>query len=573
MLPTRYLSIVYNFLHVLIKVQALFENCNHVINLKANEKLYINSSNYHLEPYLSRSACRYLLKAPTGYQIKLECNLRLKLPPSVTDCRQEIFYFNAEGNEVLTESEYFCGSGEIKRKSFLNQAVISYISTVDYKNNANNNNNNRYARQAMAINEDITISDSGTKSGSLSTLTKPRLSERRVTKELRKQIAGTTTITSSATVAASNNTSTVFAFANISMIFLKPLLAHERALFGYVLALLSNKIGTKTFTKPIQATSVTTSVSSKVKSAQRRCKISFKRAGKIFTSHQDHAEIGGSFSCLIETIEATCECGRSSATSIAVVKVTTTSQTNNDWDGETGVNEFPSMAGVMTVKYKQIFCGATIIHQHYLLSAAHCFLTPKTNKAELLQVVVGEHNLSTDFETPFTRYFAVQNIISHENFRSTSSTVSNDIALLKTLISIEFNYGVAPACLPFHFNAPEPNDRVMATGWGTTSFGGQQSSVLLKTTLDVIPRNQCEKLTSLPLTRNIFCTFTSGRDTCQYDSGGALYQRDSEGRLFTVGVISYGFACGGQQPSINTRVRSYLTWIKAKAPEIIFCIK
>uniref|UniRef100_A0A1B0GBG8 Lectizyme n=1 Tax=Glossina morsitans morsitans TaxID=37546 RepID=A0A1B0GBG8_GLOMM len=275
----------------------------------------------------------------------------------------------------------------------------------------------------------------------------------------------------------------------------------------------------------------------------------------------------------VETIEATCECGRSSATSIAIVKVTTTSQTNNDSDGETGTNEFPSMAGVMTVKYKQIFCGATIIHQHYLLSAAHCFLTPKTNKAELLQVVVGEHNLSTDFETPFTRHFAVQNIICHENFRSTSTTVSNDIALLKTLVSIEFNYGVAPACLPFHFKAPEPNNRVVATGWGTTSFGGHQSSVLLKTTLDVIAHDQCEKLTFLPLTQNIFCTFTPGRDTCQYDSGGALYQRDNEGRLFTVGVISYGFACGGQQPSINTRVRSYLTWIKTNTPEIIFCIK
>lgn len=79
MLPSRYLSIVYNFLHVFVKVQALFENCNHVINLKAKEKLYINSPSYHLQPYLSRIACRYLLKAPTGYQIKLECNLRQKL--------------------------------------------------------------------------------------------------------------------------------------------------------------------------------------------------------------------------------------------------------------------------------------------------------------------------------------------------------------------------------------------------------------------------------------------------------------------------------------------------------------
>uniref|UniRef100_A0A1A9W0W5 Lectizyme n=1 Tax=Glossina brevipalpis TaxID=37001 RepID=A0A1A9W0W5_9MUSC len=549
------------------KVQALFEDCNHVINMKAKEKFFINSPNYP-QSYPLHSACRYLLKAPINYQIKVECKLRLKLPPSATDCHQNIFYFNAEGNELFSESEYFCGLGEIERTSFLNQAVISYISTIDYKNH------NRYARQAMATNEDITISDSGTRRSNLSALAKPTINETRETKETRKQIARTrkTTITtSSATVAASNSTTTIFAFANISMIFLKTLPTHEQTGYACVVASLSNKFDTKTFTKPTQTTNVTTSVSSKVKSAQRRSKISFKRAGKIFTGHRNRTEIGVSFSCLVETIEATCECGRSSAT-IEAVKVTTTSQTSDVNDGVAGVNEFPSMAGVMTVKYKQIFCGAAIIHQRYLLSAAHCFITSETNKAELLQVVVGEHDLSTDLETPFTRYYTIQNIIRHENFRSTSTKISNDITLLKASIDIEFNHGVAPACLPFHFKAFQLNDQVLATGWGTTSFGGPQSSILLKTTLDIIKSDKCEKLTLLSLTKNIFCTFTPGRDTCQYDSGGALYQRDNNGRLFTIGLISYGFACAGQKPSINTRIRSYLKWIKMKTPEIQFCV-
>lgn len=170
------------------------------------------------------------------------------------------------------------------------------------------------------------------------------------------------------------------------------------------------------------------------------------------------------------------------------------------------------------------------------------------------------------------------NIISHEHFRTTASKVHNDIALLKTLYPIEWNRSVGPVCLPFYTltgldggrTPPFTGQRVETAGWGTTSFGGQQSSVLLKTTLDVISRAQCQNIVRT-LPSGAFCTYTPGRDTCQYDSGGALFERGE--RLYAVGIVSYGFACATHQPSVNTRVASHLKWIKNKTPEVKYCTK
>lgn len=187
----------------------------------------------------------------------------------------------------------------------------------------------------------------------------------------------------------------------------------------------------------------------------------------------------------------------------------------------------------------------------------------------------------TVFETLLTRSYQIEAIIPHENFLSTAESVRNDIALLRTRVSMEWNRSVGPSCLPFRAlgtttttnsarKPPVAGQRLDVAGWGTTSFGGPQSMRLLKTTLDVITRDTCKR--SVPyLESNTFCTYTPGRDACQYDSGGALYARDN--RLFAVGIVSYGFGCATEQPSVNTRVASYVNWIQTKTPEVKYCVK
>ncbi|KAM7344117.1 venom serine protease [Cochliomyia hominivorax] len=389
--------------------------------------------------------------------------------------------------------------------------------------------------------------------------------------------------------------------------------------FAYVVALLSNKIDIKAFEMKTNTTATTTTttttkspITTKTKSEMSRPtsvlnfsdfllantwrngsiathKISPKRVAKVIIgqdntitqttttttsstsvslfSHNTRATQergGGSFSCLVEVLEPQCECGWSSS-----VKIVGAS-------GVAGLNEFPSMAGVMTIKNQKIFCGATIIHRRYLLSAAHCYITPETSRPEYLTAVVGEHDLSTVLESFYTRQYDILKIILHEHFHASSTKIHNDIALLKTRLPIEWNRSVGPVCLPFYTlkdgagTIPSGGQRVETAGWGTTSFGGQQSTVLLKTTLDVISRTECQNIIrNLPF--GAFCTYTPGRDTCQYDSGGALYSRRE--RLYAVGIVSYGFACATNRPSVNTRISSHLKWIRSKTPEAKYCSK
>lgn len=217
------------------------------------------------------------------------------------------------------------------------------------------------------------------------------------------------------------------------------------------------------------------------------------------------------------------------------------------------------------------------VHHRYLLSAAHCFLGPETNSAAKLRVVVGEHDLASSFETFATQRYDLDALILHEDFSQASGQPKNDIAMLKTRTAIVWSQHVGPACLPLQpgedvQKLPLAGHQVVAAGWGTTSYGGPQTHRLLKATLDVIDGRRCRQALSSAggLPPHTFCTYTPGRDTCQYDSGGALYERIN-GRLMAVGIVSFGQACAAQQPSVNTRVASFIKWIRTKSPEVAYC--
>ncbi|EFN82104.1 Ovochymase-2, partial [Harpegnathos saltator] len=90
---------------------------------------------------------------------------------------------------------------------------------------------------------------------------------------------------------------------------------------------------------------------------------------------------GGKFLCEIRAEKPSHECRCSWKNRVPIV------------DGnETGVNEFPMMAGLVDVMDKRIYCGATIISTQHVITAAHC--VERKNLGEL-GVVVGDHDTST----------------------------------------------------------------------------------------------------------------------------------------------------------------------------------
>nr|ATU82403.1 venom S1 protease 9 [Lethocerus distinctifemur] len=237
---------------------------------------------------------------------------------------------------------------------------------------------------------------------------------------------------------------------------------------------------------------------------------------------------------------------------------------------ETGINEFPFMAGLMSQRYKIVICGGSIITEWHVLTAAHC-TRPMVDANTPMAVVVGEHDTVRKLETDATKIINVKYPIEHEKYGTLGHP--NDIALLVLEEKIEFTKLVGPVCLPT--NIINLNHKyITVMGWGRLKFEGGGSSVLMKVNLKVVPTEECNKKNPLKIPTDIprqFCTGGNRRkDSCKGDSGGPLVMVDPETNRYVLhGIVSMGFGCATEKPGINTNVAYYLDWIQRKVHESV----
>lgn len=195
-----------------------------------------------------------------------------------------------------------------------------------------------------------------------------------------------------------------------------------------------------------------------------------------------------------------------------------------------------------------------------MVTAAHCVVGHSLTG---WNVIVGEHDLSTELESKFRQNLTILNVIPHSQYNSATS--ENDIALIRTS-PININENVGVVCLPWTLrNNNFANVDVVAAGWGSVGFGDPLSKILQK--VDLMTSDCPQGSTS-----SMICTFKTGKDTCQHDSGTSLfYTNPTNNLLYSIGVVSNGKGCAGSTASLNTRVTSYLDWIISHASGALFC--
>ncbi|KAG5308496.1 SP34 protease, partial [Acromyrmex insinuator] len=232
---------------------------------------------------------------------------------------------------------------------------------------------------------------------------------------------------------------------------------------------------------------------------------------------------------------------------------------------DTGVNEYPMMAGLVDSLQVEVFCGATIISERHVLTAAHCLgnADPST-----VGVLVGDYDLTTGADTNASRLYTVSRFYVHPLY-NTEAPAQNDIAVVMVNSVISFSEEVGPACLPFEHQFDSfAGSYVDLLGWGLTEFSGMKSNTLQKVTITVITNRQCRQ--QYPgISNNHICTYAEGKDACQFDSGGpVLWQNPATKREVLVGVITAGMGCGSKA-GINMRVGAYIDWILSVTPSSI----
>merc|ERR1711976_48668 len=104
------------------------------------------------------------------------------------------------------------------------------------------------------------------------------------------------------------------------------------------------------------------------------------------------------------------------------------------------------------------WCGASVISDRFILTAAHCI--PNIG---YLTAVVGLHSQKTQDPKQVTH--EIKKIHVHEKYNVRDVT-EFDIALLEMEKPIQFNDHVQPVCLPTKNREWETGDYFIVSGWG-----------------------------------------------------------------------------------------------------------
>jgi len=237
---------------------------------------------------------------------------------------------------------------------------------------------------------------------------------------------------------------------------------------------------------------------------------------------------------------------------------------------QTEVNEYPWQVGIVDKGSSSVWCGASVISNQWILTAAHCTYGKSASE---LQTLLGEHDYESTTESDMVRMNIVE-IVDHPNYDH--GTTDYDFSLLKMKTAIDFaaHPHIRPICLPIN-DGNDYNDFVATvTGWGTTSSSGPVSNKLLEVNVDVLSNSQCKNDFSYPsswITDQMLCAMVDGggKDACQGDSGGPLVSSGSGNGVTAgqnyelIGVVSWGSGCAGaNSPGVYARVSKQLDWIE-----------
>ncbi|KYN18744.1 Very low-density lipoprotein receptor, partial [Trachymyrmex cornetzi] len=222
------------------------------------------------------------------------------------------------------------------------------------------------------------------------------------------------------------------------------------------------------------------------------------------------------------------------------------------------ITEFPWHATMyldVPGESKKFFCGATIIQENLLITAAHCV-----------------------YDEMFTHAFLqVKRIYIVRNYLGLIGNYLSDIAVLELVRPFVLSTWLVPVCIDTLSDRSvlEAGSYGKVAGFGRTALG-ESSAVLQALRVPVIPLSQCRSAsqnvnTEQFITNDKFCAgYTNGSSVCDGDSGGGLvFKTNSLWYLRGIVSVSLGTIqkdgtghCDNNLYSLYTEISRHISWIQ-----------
>nr|XP_032633598.1 transmembrane protease serine 9 [Chelonoidis abingdonii] len=305
-------------------------------------------------------------------------------------------------------------------------------------------------------------------------------------------------------------------------------------------------------TKPTATPRKTTTAAPKTTGAARPSQLpvvpctsfTFKCSSKICIG-KANPECDGVTDCSNGSDEHNCNCGMTPAVAFSKI-VGGSGAARGEWPWQVS----------LWLRRKEHKCGAVLIADKWLLSAAHCFDIYSDPK--MWVAVLGTPFLSgTD-----GRVEKIFRIYKHPFYNV--YTLDYDVALLELATAVRFTSTIKPICLPDNSHVFREGARCFITGWGATKEGGLMSKHLQKAAVNVIGDQACKKFYPIQISGRMVCAgFPQGTiDSCSGDAGGPLACKEPSGRWFLAGITSWGYGCARPYfPGVYTKVTAVRGWI------------
>ena len=222
---------------------------------------------------------------------------------------------------------------------------------------------------------------------------------------------------------------------------------------------------------------------------------------------------------------------------------------------QASVSTYPWMV-FLADAFEEQYCGASLISETWVLTAAHCFLN---EAGDAVDIVAGAESiivLNSDTASPLAssaEIGQIGRIVVHPDYNPDQASSDNvddkDIALVELTAAVSLQ----PVQLLSAANPVlEAGTQTLIMGWGTTAVdeventGINPSDALLTANQQIVSRSDCETTYGGGpdgITDFMICAGAveegGTTDTCQGDSGGPMLVANGN-NFVQVGIVSFG---------------------------------